>query len=761
MKRDSAGSRRPGLLATSISGAMLVLSLPGTALAAVPSNDDFANRTSITSLPFAESLNTMEATDEAGEPHPSCVHAEKNVWYAYTPGVDAVLQADTFGSDFDTGLVIWTGDSLGSLTQVACNDDSGSGLESRVIFSASAGDTYLFQVGGSDGESGALSFQVGPPTSGSISGTVTSDSGEPLSDICVELRDAPAGDWAGWAQTSGSGTYTIGGLSDGAFYVRFHDNCDNQKSHQEEWFDNQPSEATATVVSVTSPDAVTGIDAELTSLALGTISGSVTSDAGEPLPNICLDFYDAARTEYFGWTETGSDGAYSFGVPEGNYNVYFYDGCDDRRNHEAEWFDDQPTWATATAVPVTTLQATTGIDAELTTFGAISGTVTSDTGEPLADTCVDIRDTATGYWAAWAETSSSGSYLTFVPEGTYRVRFSDCWGLRDHRTEWFDDESTEQTATVVVVTGSATTTEIDAELTTLAIGSISGTVTSEGGQPLSDICIDVYEATTGEWAGWAESGSSGAYSVELPEGAYNLNFSDWCDSRRDHQAEWFDNQPTEETAHEVIVTGNSTTAGIDAALAPRTPQTVITAGPQGATTSTTAIFRFAASEPGSSFQCSLDGSTFTACTSPTSYPDLAEGSHTFRVAATSPDGSVDPSPAERSWVVDVSAPVLAIQRPTGGTYVNNQSIAGAGPIVVAGYVIVEATAADPQSGISNLRFEVDGIPVAPSEVSQQGDRYSFTYRPASLGSHSITARGTNGAGLASATTITLLAVPAG
>ena len=38
------------------------------------------------------------------------------------------LTIDTFGSDYDTVLAVWTG-SRGSLTNVACNDDS-SGLQS-------------------------------------------------------------------------------------------------------------------------------------------------------------------------------------------------------------------------------------------------------------------------------------------------------------------------------------------------------------------------------------------------------------------------------------------------------------------------------------------------------------------------------------------------------------------------------------------------------------------------------------------------------
>jgi PKD repeat protein len=87
------------------------------------------------------------------------------------------------------------------------------------------------------------------------------------------------------------------------------------------------------------------------------------------------------------------------------------------------------------------------------------------------------------------------------------------------------------------------------------------------------------------------------------------------------------------------------------------PETTITAGPSGTTSSTSAIFEFIANEP-ATFECSLDTAPFAACGSPASYTALAEGSHTFRVRSTDTAGNVDPTPAERSWTVQANtAPV--------------------------------------------------------------------------------------------------------
>jgi hypothetical protein len=87
------------------------------------------------------------------------------------------------------------------------------------------------------------------------------------------------------------------------------------------------------------------------------------------------------------------------------------------------------------------------------------------------------------------------------------------------------------------------------------------------------------------------------------------------------------------------------------------PDTTITGGPTGTVTTASASFTFTSTETGSTFACSLDGAAFTACSSPTSYSNLTNASHTFSVRATDAAGNTDPSPATRNWIVSV--PVAA------------------------------------------------------------------------------------------------------
>jgi hypothetical protein len=90
------------------------------------------------------------------------------------------------------------------------------------------------------------------------------------------------------------------------------------------------------------------------------------------------------------------------------------------------------------------------------------------------------------------------------------------------------------------------------------------------------------------------------------------------------------------------------------------PETALgTPLPANPTSATTAQFPFS-SEAGATFECSLGGAAFAACTTPQSYGGLADGSHTFAVRATDVAGNTDPTPASYTWTVDTGSPVTSI-----------------------------------------------------------------------------------------------------
>jgi hypothetical protein len=100
----------------------------------------------------------------------------------------------------------------------------------------------------------------------------------------------------------------------------------------------------------------------------------------------------------------------------------------------------------------------------------------------------------------------------------------------------------------------------------------------------------------------------------------------------------------------VVATSDAgTTNGEDrnvTTTASQPPDTTITGGSTGKVTPDVS-FTFSASEGGASFECAIDASSYSSCTSPRSYEGLAEGSHTFKVRAMG-SGGTDPTPAERT-----------------------------------------------------------------------------------------------------------------
>jgi hypothetical protein len=102
----------------------------------------------------------------------------------------------------------------------------------------------------------------------------------------------------------------------------------------------------------------------------------------------------------------------------------------------------------------------------------------------------------------------------------------------------------------------------------------------------------------------------------------------------------------------VAVLGLAALAAVGEARA--APDTTITAGPSGRTGDSSPSFTFAATDPNASFECSLDGSGFSPCTSPKAYAGVTESPHTFAVRAINADGEPDPTPAERNFIADAS-----------------------------------------------------------------------------------------------------------
>lgn len=82
------------------------------------------------------------------------------------------------------------------------------------------------------------------------------------------------------------------------------------------------------------------------------------------------------------------------------------------------------------------------------------------------------------------------------------------------------------------------------------------------------------------------------------------------------------------------------------------PRTTIESGPAAAVKTGRVTFAFSSDEPGSTFECGVDGGEFRHCSSPFTTETLSQGDHVFSVRATDPAGNVETTPADRYFTVD-------------------------------------------------------------------------------------------------------------
>jgi hypothetical protein len=92
------------------------------------------------------------------------------------------------------------------------------------------------------------------------------------------------------------------------------------------------------------------------------------------------------------------------------------------------------------------------------------------------------------------------------------------------------------------------------------------------------------------------------------------------------------------------------------------PDTTINSGPTGTIDDQTPTFGFSSPDAEATLECRVDGAAFAPCASPYTTALLANGSHTFEARATDAAGNTDPSPASRTFTVnvDTTAPTTHI-----------------------------------------------------------------------------------------------------
>lgn len=132
-------------------------------------NNDFVNAEAFAGNgPFNDFDFTVCSDTEPGEPGPFSI--DNGVWWRWTPATTgtATISTEDNGTNvttFDTTLAVYTGSTIGTLTPLAWDDDSGTGSRSLVTFPVNAGTAYRIKVDGFAASNGLLNLHIenGPP----------------------------------------------------------------------------------------------------------------------------------------------------------------------------------------------------------------------------------------------------------------------------------------------------------------------------------------------------------------------------------------------------------------------------------------------------------------------------------------------------------------------------------------------------------------------------------------------------------------------
>ena len=354
------------------------------------------------------------------------------------------------------------------------------------------------------------------------------------------------------AQTDADGNYTMYVLA-GRYRINFQP--PNTTDYVIEYWDDQPDFGSATLLDVSSPTF--NIDARLERGFR--ISGRVTdATGGAAVPNSAVVISPEPCCQPPNVQFTGPDGTYSVVVRAGSYKIGF--NAPFGTDFVGQFWNAKPNFVAADVLVVDA--ARPNIDAVLAHGVRLSGRVTeaADPSRGIGGVNVNVAMAADNLWIASTATSADGTYSIFVGPGSYVMYFSPPFGT-DFLFEYWDDKPDFTTADVITVTGPPIA-NLDAALSRAL--TITGRVTSESGDPISGIIVNIDRSELPfTFVMSAITDSDGRYSAKVAAGSYKVFF--FPGAGVPFIGEWWRDKTTFETAEVIDV--STSVPNVDGVLA--------------------------------------------------------------------------------------------------------------------------------------------------------------------------------------------------
>lgn len=339
---------------------------------------------------------------------------------------------------------------------------------------------------------------------GTIAGAVTLANGSPVASATVEVYNL-SGTRRGFTTTAADGSFSLV-LPPGEYkLVAF----DTDPSHAFTFFRDARTFADATRVSVGRSQT------SAISFALplaGRISGRIVEGAtGLPLNGITVYAYTPSGA-LIATTTTGSNGAFSFSLPPGDYRIVT---ADLGRTFAPGYYGSTRAFETSTVVPLSAGGVQPNLQLALIRGGTISGSVRDAAGNALRDVTIAAYN-LDGTLHASATSQLDGTYSLLVAPGAYKlVTFDPDFG---YATQFFGGALDFSSAGAVGVAAGQNIHGFD--FTLAAAGVVTGIV-REGSQPRAGITVAAYDVA-GLLVASATTDADGSYTLALMPGAYRI-----------------------------------------------------------------------------------------------------------------------------------------------------------------------------------------------------------------------------------------------
>lgn len=306
-----------------------------------------------------------------------------------------------------------------------------------------------------------------------ISGTVTNPDGTPLAGANVSLlRWEDEYTELARTTTDETGAYSLAATPGGYALVAA------DESHI-------PNHTTVTI----DPGEAQAQDITLEHLN-GTVSGTVTDETATPLSDVEVVFLDSSNGTEAASLTTDANGTYEVELEAGSYGVSV----------------EEPTFESFTESVTLEPGSETVLDIELEKqTGTVTGSITTETGDPLADVEVVVLDPDSDTAVTSAVTDEDGAYEVELSVGDYDLAIEEL-GFAPSE-EQVSVEADEETIT-------------DIELQSLDPGTVAGTVNTTDEAALAD--VDVSAVFESNLVDTTTTDDSGAFELVLPPATYTV-----------------------------------------------------------------------------------------------------------------------------------------------------------------------------------------------------------------------------------------------